>query len=118
MNNNVYRYECCICGKKHFVVMTNSKNKKKPSSKNMIVFNAEKNCIEFKCNHEDTKFIGSRRPYFKSDKVGGFILKESKDYDKAFLYLFERYQKADENINFMHENGTLISRTISEYLGA
>lgn len=116
MNNNVYRYECCICGKKHFVVMTNSKNKKKPSSKNMIAFDVGKNCIEFKCNHEDTEFKGNRRPYFKPDKVGGFFLKESKDYDKAFLYLFERYQKADENINFMHENGTLISRPISQYL--
>lgn len=28
MNNNVYRYECCICGNKHFVVMSASKNEK------------------------------------------------------------------------------------------
>lgn len=118
MNNNVYCYECCVCGNKHFVVMTNSKNKKKPDSKNMIAYDAGKNCIEFKCDHKDTKYEKSRRPYFKPEKVGGFILKEKLDYDKAFLYLFERYKKEDENINFMNENDTLISRPISQYLEA
>lgn len=116
MNNNVYRYECCICGNKHFVVMSASKNEKKPKSQNKISFNKGKNCIEFKCNHENTKYEGKRHPYFKPEKVGAFSLKEKSDYDKAFLYLFERYKKAGEDINFMQENGIVNSRPISQYL--
>ena len=116
MRNNVYRYECCICGNKHFVVMSNSKHKKKPKSQNKILFDEKKNCIEFKCDHENTNYEGKRRPYFKPEKVGGFILKEKSDYDKAFLYLFERYKKVDENINLIQEDGIVKSFPISQYL--
>lgn len=96
--------------------MTDSKNKKKPNSKSMIEFDAEKNCIEFKCDHEDTKFKGSRRPYFKPDKVGGFILKESKDYDKAFLFLFECYEKDGDNINYLNVDNEKKSFSINTYI--
>jgi hypothetical protein len=116
MNNYVYRYKCPICGNKYSVVLSNSKNKRKLNVKKMIVYNSKEDKIEFKCDHEGTIYEGKNRPYFRPSKVGGFSLKEDIDYDKAFLYLFERYKKEGDNFILIKENGELKSNSISDYI--
>lgn len=116
MNNQVYRYCCCICGMKHSIVLSDSKKTRMQNSTNVILFNEKNKCIEFKCNHENTEYEGMRQPYFRPEKIGGYILKEKHDYDKAFLYLFERYKKDGENINLMNENEEIKSFKIINIL--
>lgn len=116
MNNNVYRYECCICGNIHSVVLTSSKIKNLSSSKRLISYNSTKDKIEFKCSHENTEYEGEQNPYFKPEKIGGFSLDKELNFDKAFLYLFERLKKEEDKIAIIDENDKQNYYKISKYI--
>lgn len=115
MYKNTYQYECCICGTKHAIVLSGSERKKTPSSTSMIKYDRKRNMIEFMCDHGNG-FEDVCGPHFNIRKVGEFNLENANSYDQAFLFLFYRFAKVEDNLVYLNKNSEKIFITLEEYI--